>query len=150
MSKSHLIFICTENSARSLMAEAIAKHSFGDRFEVASAGTSPQQPDIRALEAIKRHGLSVTGLRSKSLDEFAELTIDYAIILCSKAKHECADGLNAKKIMAWDFPDPKLGSTDKTYDTTMHELSERIKMFVLLYDKEVANKEVSIKAERGS
>jgi ArsR family transcriptional regulator len=141
MSKPHLIFICTENSARSLMAEAIAKHSFGDRFDIASAGTSPHQPDIRALEAIKRHGLSAAGLRSKSLNEFAGLPIEYAIILCSKAKLECADGLEAKKIMAWDFPDPKLGASDKSYDTTMHELSERIKMFVLLYDKDLSNQQ---------
>lgn len=145
MSKPHLIFICTENSARSLMAEAIAKYSYGDRFEVASAGTSPQQPDARALETIKHHGLPVAGIRSKSLDEFAEYSIDYAVILCSKAKLECADGLNAKKIMVWDFPDPKLESSDKTYDTTMLELSERLKMFVLLYDKEIAHAE-----QRGS
>lgn len=140
MSKPHLIFICTENSARSLMAEAIAKHNFGDRFEVASAGTDPQHPDIRAMEAIKRHGLSVEGLRSKSLDEFAGLTMEYAIILCSKAKQECSEGLPAKHIMAWDFPAPKLGASDKAYDTTMHELSERIKMFVLLYDKQRSDK----------
>lgn len=149
MFKPHLIFICTENSARSLMAEAIAKHNFADRFEVASAGTSPQHPDIRALEAIKRHGLPVEGLRSKSLDEFAGLSIDYAILLCSKANLECSEGLDAKKIMVWDFPDPKLSASDKAYDTTMHELSERIKLFVLLYDKELSHKDAATNEQIG-
>ncbi|MGI2185084.1 hypothetical protein ACRN9F_23030 [Shewanella oncorhynchi] len=46
----------------------------------------------------------------------------------------------AKHIMAWDFPDPKLIASDKVYDTTMLELSERIKMFVLLYDKQRSDK----------
>lgn len=116
MFKPHLIFICTENSARSLMAEAIAKHSFGDRFDIASAGTSPHQPNIRALEAIKRHGLPVAGLRSKSLDEFAGLSIDYAIILCSKAKLECSEGLDAKK--SWRGISPILNLVRPTKHTT--------------------------------
>lgn len=50
--------------------------------------------------------------------------MEYVIILCSKAKQKCSEGQPAKHIMAWDFPDPKLGASDKAYDTTMHELSE--------------------------
>lgn len=133
--KPTLIFICTENSARSLMAEAIARSQYSDRFNVFSAGSQPTYPDIRALDAIKRHGLSNEGLTSKSFAEFADTEFDYAIVLCSKARQDCQNQLKARHILAWDFPDPKVSGKAKSYDITLNELSERLKMFVLLYDK---------------
>jgi len=135
LKKPTLVFICTENSARSLMAEAIARSQYADRFDVFSAGNQPTYPDIRALDAIKRHGLSNEGLASKSLADLADLEIDYAIVLCSKARQECQNQLKAKNVLAWDFPDPKENGEAKAYDITLNELSERLKMFVLLYDK---------------
>lgn len=130
-----LVFICTENSARSLMAEAIARSQYADRFNVFSAGSQPTYPDIRALDAIKRHGLANEGLVSKSLADFADTEFDYAIVLCSKARQECQNQLKARHVLAWDFPDPKESGKAKSYDITLNELSERLKMFVLLYDK---------------
>ncbi len=133
--KPTLVFICTENSARSLMAEAIARSQYADRFNVFSAGSQPTYPDIRALDAIKRHGLANEGLVSKSLADFADTEFDYAIVLCSKARQECQNQLKARHLLAWDFPDPKESGKAKSYDITLNELSERLKMFVLLYDK---------------
>lgn len=137
MKKPTVVFICTENSARSLIAEAIARQRYSDRFEVFSAGTAPSTPDPRAIKALAGHNFDTAGLRSKSLAELADVSIDYAIILCSKANQECAEGLVARHVLSWDFPDPKVGNTDKSYETTIHELAERLNMFVLLYDKEV-------------
>lgn len=137
MKKPTVVFICTENSARSLMAEAIARQRYSDRFEVLSAGTAPSTPDVKALNALASHSFDTANLSSKSLAELTDVNIDYAIILCSKANQECAEGLAAKHVLSWDFPDPKVGNTDKTYETTIHELAERLNMFVLLYDKEV-------------
>lgn len=135
LKKPTLVFICTENSARSLMAEAIVKSQYADRFNVFSAGSQPTYPDIRALDAIKRHGLVNEGLVSKSLANFADTEFDYAIVLCSKARQECQNQLKARHVLAWDFPDPKESGKAKSYDITLNELSERLKMFVLLYDK---------------
>jgi len=133
--KPTLVFICTENSARSLMAEAIARSQYAERFNVFSAGSQPTYPDIRALDAIKRHGLANEGLASKSLADFADTEFDYAIVLCSKAQQECQNQLKARHVLAWDFADPKESGKAKSYDITLNELSERLKMFVLLYDK---------------
>lgn len=135
LKKPTLVFICTENSARSLMAEAIARSQYADRFDVFSAGSQPTYPDIRALDAIQRHGLSNEGLVSKSLADLEDTDFDYAIVLCSKAQQECQNQLNARNVLAWDFPDPKENGKAKAYDITLNELSERLKMFVLLYDK---------------
>ena len=96
MTKPSLVFVCTENSARSLMAEAIARQKYSDRFAVFSVGTAPDAPDVRAIEALKQHGFATTQLSSKSFAALGDMAIDYAIILCNKAKQECAQGLAAK------------------------------------------------------
>ncbi|HBN89703.1 MAG: low molecular weight phosphatase family protein [Alteromonadaceae bacterium] len=136
MNKPNLVFVCTENSARSLMAEAIARQKYSDRFNVFSVGTAPTEPDERAINALQQHGFTTEGLSSKSFAALGNTEIDYAIILCDKARQECAQGLTAKHILSWDFPDPKTGKTAKAFDTTIHELADRLKMFVLLFDKE--------------
>ncbi|MCU8082119.1 arsenate reductase ArsC [Shewanella sp. SM23] len=136
MNKPNLVFVCTENSARSLMAEAIARQKYSDRFNVFSVGTAPTVPDERAIKALQQHGFITEGLCSKSFAALENIDIDYTIILCDKAKQECAQGLIAKHILSWDFPDPKTGKTIKAFDTTIHELADRLKMFVLLYDKQ--------------
>lgn len=140
MSKPNLVFVCTENSARSLIAEAIARQKYSDRFTVFSVGTAPATPDRRAVAALTHHGFDTAQLSSKSFAALGDTAIDYAIILCNKAKQECAQGLTAKHILSWDFPDPKTSTNTKAFDTTIHEMAERLKMFVLLYDKEVSRK----------
>ena len=140
MSKPTLVFVCTENSARSLMAEAIARQKYSDRFDVFSVGTAPTAPDVRAIEALQQHGFATAQLSSKSFTALGDTKIDYAIILCNKALQECAQGLPAQHILSWDFPDPKTSKSSKAFDTTIHELADRLKMFVLLYDKEARNK----------
>ena len=136
MKKPNVVFICTENSARSLIAEAITRQKYSDRFNVFSVGTAPTAPDERATTALQQHGFDTEGLSSKAFAALGDLAIDYAIILCDKAKQECAQGLTAKHILSWDFPDPKTGKTAKAFDTTIHEFADRLKMFVLLFDKE--------------
>lgn len=70
-----VLFLCTHNSARSILAEAALNHLGGGRFKAYSAGSSPrenQRPNPLAIEALKLAGISTEGMRSKSWDEFAE------------------------------------------------------------------------------
>jgi ArsR family transcriptional regulator len=136
MALAKILFICTENSARSLMAEAIARHKYRDRFEVFSAGSAPGTADSRALAVLESHGISTEGLYAKPLSAHRQLQFDYAIVLCSKTAAECANDISAKHLLAWDFTDPKLNGTTRAFETTLHELAERLSMFVLLYDKQ--------------
>lgn len=130
-----LLFVCSENSARSVLAEAAARHHYSDRFTVYSAGSHPGSVDVRALEALQRHGIKSEGLSSKAIKDLPPQQFDYAILLCDKARQQCASQINAKFVLAWDFPDPKLDPRPQTFDRTLQEISERLKMFVLLYDK---------------
>lgn len=134
--KKRILFVCTENSARSLMAEALMRNQAGDRYEVFSAGTSPSSPDRRALETIASFAGEIKDLRSKHLDEFEGESFDYVISLCEKASFECEPLHLGKQFMAWNFEDPKTRSGPNPFNVTLKEINERIKMFLLVMDKE--------------
>lgn len=131
-----ILFVCTENSARSQMAEALMKSIAGDRLDVFSAGTQPSEVDTRAINSIEDLGLNVEGLRSKSLDEFDGQDFDYVVSLCEKAAFECQPMNLGKQFMAWNFEDPKTLSGPNPFSVTLKEINERIKMFLLVTEKE--------------
>ncbi|WP_428239526.1 metalloregulator ArsR/SmtB family transcription factor [Gynuella sp.] len=133
-----VLFVCTGNSARSQMAEAVLRDMTGDHFEVYSAGTHPEEVDPRTLSTLERAGIPCAGLRSKHSDEFAGQSFDYVISLCDKAHQECRHWPGAGVVMAWDFPDPKTSDDPLAFARTLHEISERIRLFVLVNSKHVS------------
>ena len=136
MALPKILFICTENSARSLLAEGLVRHKYADRFEVFSAGSKPTTADSRALATLAEHHIDTAGLYSKPLSTYQHLKFDYAVVLCNKTAAECAQEITATHLLAWDFSDPKQSTDKKAFDITLHELAERLAMFVLLYDKQ--------------
>ncbi|TYK66929.1 metalloregulator ArsR/SmtB family transcription factor [Colwellia echini] len=138
--KSKVLFLCTGNSARSQMAEALLKHKAGNKFEVHSAGTLPEQVDDRAIEALSKFGLNSSDLISKDVSTFTGQHFDYVITLCDKANTECRDYPNAKKQLAWDFPDPKDRAGSNPFSVTLNELNNRLSMFLLVEDKALRHK----------
>ncbi|MGV6474554.1 arsenate reductase ArsC [Azotobacter vinelandii] len=133
--KTRVLFVCVANSARSLMAEALLRHTDGNHFAAFSAGTAPASVDPRALSALEQLGVATDDLHSKSLDEFAGERFDYVITLCDKAALECHALPGAGEYLAWDFEDPATSHKPDAYRHTLHELHERIKMFVLVKSK---------------
>lgn len=106
MDKKKVLFICTQNSARSQMAEGLLRHLAGDRFEVFSAGTNPFRVNPFAIEAMKRAGIDISNHRSKSIDEFTDKAIDYAVTVCDSAKENCPYFPEAKVLIHHSFSDP--------------------------------------------
>lgn len=109
----NVLFLCTHNSARSILAEALLNGMAGDRFRAFSAGSSPrdnQQPNPLALEALQRVGMSTEGLRSKSWDEFAapgapEMRI--VITVCDQAAAETCPWWPGSPVKQhWGYADP--------------------------------------------
>lgn len=133
--KKRILFLCTGNSARSLMAEALLRNKAGSTFDVYSAGTAPAGVDSRTLEAMKQFGLATEGLRSKPVSEFAGQHFDFVITLCDKVQQECSSFPAASETLAWDFEDPKMRAGLKPFDRTLKELNDRINMFVLIQNK---------------
>ena len=127
-----VLFLCTGNSARSQMAEALLKDKAGDQFTVHSAGTHPENVDSRAVEALSQLGITTTNLAAKSIDTFAGKTFDFVITLCDQASNECRVFPNAIQQFAWSFPDPKTRTGNMPFTATLNELNSRLSMFLFV------------------
>lgn len=141
--KRRVLFVCTANSARSLMAEALLRDMAGDRFEVASAGTEPTSPHPMALQVLQEAGISTDGLHSKRLADVQGSYWDYVITLCEKAAHECGTLCQPAQPIAWDFADPVPANRRATFALTLKEIKERIALFTLVHQKEAGSKPFS-------
>ncbi|MBT2297614.1 MULTISPECIES: arsenate reductase ArsC [Pseudomonas] len=133
--KASVLFVCTANAARSQLAQALLRHTDSEHFEAFSAGTAPTEVDPRTFEALAHLGVSTDGLRSKSIDEFRGERFDYVITLCDKAASECQSLPGAGEAMAWSFEDPVTSTKPDAFRHTLHEIHDRIKMFVLVKTK---------------
>lgn len=130
--KPSVLFLCTGNSARSQMAEALLKDKAGDQFTVYSAGTHPENVDSRAVAALSQCGIATRNLVSKGIDTFTGKIFDFVITLCDQASNECRVFPNAIQQFAWSFPDPKTRSGCMPFIKTLNELDNRLSMFLLV------------------
>jgi arsenate reductase len=99
-----LLFLCVANSARSQMAEGLARHRFGDRAVVASAGSMPTRPNPYAIEAMAERGIDITTHTSKSVDGMNAGDFDFVITLC--AEEVCPWLPGTTKRLHWPIDDP--------------------------------------------
>jgi len=139
--KKSILFICTENAARSQMAEALLRHKAGDWFNVYSAGTQPKEVDLRAINALDRFGINSQSLTSKNINLFEGEIFDYVITLCNKANDECRTYSYQGKQLAWDIGDPKKNSDSNAFSITLHELNKRLSMFLQV--EQITRRQVS-------
>lgn len=103
--KRRVLFLCTGNSARSQMAEALLR-LIAPGFEAESAGTAPAGLNPATIEAMRELGVDVSHHRSKHIDEFAGQFFDYVITVCDRAKESCPILPGAKRLLHWSFDDP--------------------------------------------
>jgi arsenate reductase len=99
-----LLFLCVANSARSQMAEGIARQLAGERLVVQSAGSAPSRVNPLAVRALAEIGIDIAGSRSKSVDEIDRAAVDTVITLC--AEEVCPVYLGSVRRLHWPLPDP--------------------------------------------
>lgn len=125
-----VLFLCTHNSARSIMAEAMLKHKAPDLFTVHSAGTEPSEPDPRAIAALRARGIDAGEPRSESVDDYMTQQFDYVISLCAEASSSCAMIGIGDTFLPWKFPDPKSRDGDTPFETTLDEIEVAMDDFI--------------------
>ncbi|MGB3882216.1 MAG: arsenate reductase ArsC [Diaphorobacter nitroreducens] len=140
----HVLFLCTHNSARSILAEALLNAMAGGRFKAWSAGSSPrdnQQPHPLGLQVLQKAGVSTEGLRSKSWDEFAvpgAPTMDLIITVCDNAAGEvCPIWPGHPATAHWGFSDPSEGDAPdseklEAFRQTLHLIKRRLDLLINL------------------
>jgi arsenate reductase (thioredoxin) len=140
----NVLFLCTHNSARSILAEATLNHVGQGRFKGHSAGSSPrenQQPHPLALQALREAGIATVGLRSKAWDEFAlagDPHMDLVITVCDNAAgEECPFWPGHPATAHWGYADPSAveGSDEQRLDAfrrTLAAIRSRLDLLVRL------------------
>ncbi|MDO8387642.1 MAG: arsenate reductase ArsC [Polaromonas sp.] len=140
----NVLFLCTHNSARSILAEATLNQMAKGRFKAFSAGSSPrdnQQPNPLALKVLANAGIPTDGLRSKSWDEFGKAEaplMDLVITVCDNAAGEVCPYWPGQPATAhWGYPDPSEVSGDEAqrleaFNQTLMAIRRRLELLVNL------------------
>lgn len=140
----NVLFLCTHNSARSILAEAVLNHLGRGRFKAYSAGSSPrenQQPNPLGLQVLQAAGMATEGLYSKSWDEFGKPDaphMDLVITVCDNAAGEVCPYWPGQPATAhWGYADPSAveGSDEQRLEAfrqTLHAIRRRLELLVNL------------------
>ena len=140
----NVLFLCTHNSARSILAEALLNHVGKGKFKAFSAGSSPrdnQQPNPMAIATLEKAGISTVGLTSKSWDVFATPDaphMDLVITVCDNAAGEVCPYWPGQPATAhWGYADPsEVQGTEEerlaAFRSTLHMIQKRLQLLVSL------------------
>lgn len=101
-----VLFICTGNSARSIMAEALLRHRANSRLEVISAGTEPKGVNLLSLQVLGELGVDASAARSKSVQEVVGKPFDYVVTVCDQARQACPTLPGNHELLHWSLEDP--------------------------------------------
>jgi arsenate reductase len=126
-----ILFLCVANSARSQMAEALAKKIFGDKAEIESAGSNPSgKVHPLSIQVIHEIGIDMSDHYSKSVEDLSRSffnDLDYVVSLC--AEEVCPVIASKAKKLRWALPDP--GSSIDSFRETRDEIQRRLEEFIL-------------------
>jgi ArsR family transcriptional regulator, arsenate/arsenite/antimonite-responsive transcriptional repressor / arsenate reductase (thioredoxin) len=130
-----VLFVCTHNSARSQMAEAMLRHQSDGRIEAASAGTDPTELHPLAIWAMAAQGIDILGQRAKSLAEVAADSWDRLVTVCDLARESCAALPEGVEAQHWSLPDPAAveGSEEGkrgAFEDTARDLRTRLRFLI--------------------
>jgi protein-tyrosine-phosphatase/DNA-binding transcriptional ArsR family regulator len=148
---ARVLFLCTGNSARSQIAEALAIELSGGAVRAVSAGSHPKPLHPNAVRVMRERGIDVSGRRSKHLGEFADRRFDYVISLCDRVREVCPEFPGGPELIHWSIPDParEPGSDEETlpaFERTADELCTRIGFLIEAIEQTTSNQEVTERA----
>jgi len=134
MMKKKILFLCTGNSCRSQMAEALMRHMRGDEFDVYSAGTDPKGVHPKTIEVLREIGIDASAQQSKHVDDLSTKDFDYIITLCGSAAQNCPVFLGNGVRMHKGFDDPAaVAGREQEILTSFRKVRDEIKDFLIMF-----------------
>jgi protein-tyrosine-phosphatase/DNA-binding transcriptional ArsR family regulator len=148
---ARVLFLCTGNSARSQIAEALCERLSGGAVRAASAGSRPKPLHPNAVRVMSERGIDLAGRRSKHLSEFAGQQFEYVISLCDRVREVCPEFPGGPQLIHWSIPDParEPGSDEETlpaFERTAAELCTRIQFLLEAIEATTTSREVTERA----
>jgi arsenate reductase (thioredoxin) len=148
-----VLVVCTGNSARSILAEALIRKHGGEDFEVHSAGTDPRGINPLTEQVLDEARIEREWARSKSVNEYLDQSFDYVITVCDEARQACPVFPGDHESLHWGYEDPAAveGTEEQRLDafrSTLTMMSTRIGQFILLARRERLHR-VEIRAAHG-
>jgi len=132
--KLRILFLCTENSCRSQMAEGWVRHLKADCIDPYSAGIEPHVLDPRAVKVMAEAGVDISGHHSKHLNELEDIDFDYVITVCDNAYESCPVFPGKTKLLHVGFDDPpRMAKEAKTEEEALNiyrRVRDEIKAFI--------------------
>jgi ArsR family transcriptional regulator, arsenate/arsenite/antimonite-responsive transcriptional repressor / arsenate reductase (thioredoxin) len=130
-----VFYLCTGNSARSQIAQALVEHLSEHTIEAVSAGSSPRRLHPNAVRVMRERGIDISGRRPKHLHTLSRQRFDYIISLCDRVGEVCPEFPGKPETIHWSIPDPAAepGSDAETYaafELTAADLESRIRFFL--------------------
>ena len=152
--RTRVLFLCTGNSARSQIAEALTEHLGGGMIEARSAGSHPKPLHPNAVRALRERGIDIGGRRSKHLDEFSSQRFDYVVSLCDRVREVCPEFPGHPDLIHWSIPDPgrEPGGDSRTYpafERTAEELARRIAFLLELINTHASGHRIELSGRGG-
>lgn len=138
---TRVLFLCTNNSARSQMAEAVLRHLGADRVKVFSAGSEPTAVDPDAVRAMARMDVDMSQQRAKNLNEFLGQSFDYIITVCDRVREACPSFPGDPERIHWSFPDPATtpggpARRHRAFEETALQLTTRIRYLLMAMERQ--------------
>lgn len=133
-----VLFLCTHNSARSQMAEALLRHHGKDRFEVFSAGTEQTRVHPLAIAAMADIGIDISSQRSKHLEEYLGQDFEYVITVCDSANESCPVFPGDPQRIHWSFSDPSAATGSdaerlRAFERVRDQINMRLRTWVQIF-----------------
>ena len=135
MVKPKVLFLCTQNSCRSQMAEGFLRHLAGDRFEAASAGAQATRVNPDAVRVMNEVGIDISAHRSKDVSELLGQSFTYVVRVCDRAKEMCPIFPGAFRYFDWGLDDPAAAQGTEAerlavFRSVRDEIERRVQEFV--------------------
>jgi protein-tyrosine-phosphatase/DNA-binding transcriptional ArsR family regulator len=139
--RPRVLFLCTGNSARSQIAEALLERMSEGTIEGASAGSSPKPLHAHAVRVMQKRGIDISRNRTKHLEEFLSERFDFVITLCDRVREVCPEFPSHPELVHWSVADPALESpgdraTLAAFERTAGELETRIGFLLHLLENQ--------------